>query len=79
MTINVNENIGNLKFVKPSYRAADALKRREAVQTALATIEKAVNETGGDMPFDLINRYERLNDTAQEILTGENDVMRVGK
>lgn len=83
----VRENISEEKsykaigfeFVKFSYRADDALKRRNAVRDAYESIEKTVAETGGDMPRDLALLYEEMAEIMRNIMAGENGVMRTGR
>lgn len=86
MEINVKNEVveemtparGEYKFIKFRYSADNALKRRRVIEQMAETVEKAVNETGGDMPFDLANKYETLNDLMNAIINGENDVIRTG-
>ena len=86
MDINVKNEVveemtparSEYKFVKFRYKSEDAMKRRKVIEQALETIEKTINETGGDMPFDLANKYEDLNDVMIAIVAGENDVIRTG-
>ena len=66
-------------FVEFSYRAEDALIRRNAINQARDVIKQAIDKTHGDMTRSLVLKYERINMIIDEIVKEENDIMRVGK
>lgn len=74
-TVNIHKN----DFVEFSYSSADAFKRREAVKKANEHIRQIVKETGGNMPAELIDAYEGLNQVMEHIKKVELEVIRVGR
>ena len=67
------------KFVEFSYSSEYAFARFEAVKQACDIIRDAIRKTGGDMPRDLMDAYEGLNNVMEHIKAVELDVIKVGR
>lgn len=79
--VTTQETTVNTKreFVEFSYSSEDAFKRREAVKKAGESIKQVVKETGGNMPNELVDAYEGLNQVLEHIKKVELEVIRVGR
>ena len=75
-TVNIpNER----KLVKFSFSSKDSFARFEAVKEAQNSLSKAIENTGGSMPTELIDTYEGLNSIMERIKDLELGLVKYGR
>jgi hypothetical protein len=74
-----NTTVKTREFVEFSYSSTEAFQRREAVKSANEHIKDVVKKTGGNMPKELIEAYEGLNQVMEHIKKVELEIIRVGR
>ena len=75
-TVNIpNER----KLVKFSFSAKDSFDRFEAVKEAQNCLRRAIENTGGSMPTELIDTYEGLNSIMERIKDLELGLVKYGR
>ena len=75
-TVNIpNER----KLVKFSFSAKDGFARFEAVKEAQNCLRRAIENTGGSMPTELIDTYEGLNSIMERIKDLELGLVKYGR
>ena len=75
-TVNIpNER----KLVKFSFSAKDSFARFEAVKEAQNCLSRAIENTGGSMPTELIDTYEGLNSIMERIKDLELGIVKYGR
>ena len=77
--INENTEVKAREFVEFSYSSTEAFQRREAVKSASEHLKTAVKKTGGNMPKELVEAYEGLNQVMEHIKKVELEIIRVGR
>lgn len=78
LTHNITK-LPKTKFIEFSYSSKDAFSRFESIKEANDIIKNAVRKTGGDMPRDLVDAYEGLNNVMEHIKDIEMKIIKVGR